>query len=182
MGRIQPPWVHSLLALHLLGYLLDHPSVRAGIAGLDGFIIRERTQHGWVRRLEVSQSPVWDSALALTALLDAEVSADDPAVVRATGWLLGEEIRVRGDWAVRRPSLPAGGWAFEFHNDTYPDTDDTAEVVLALRRVTLPDRSALDRGVIWLVGMQSRNGGWGRLTPTTPGRCARSCHSAITAR
>ncbi len=144
--------------------------MRAGIAGLDGFTIRERTPDGWVRRLEACQSPVWDSALALTALLDAGVPADDPAVIRATGWLLGEEIRVRGDWAVRRPSLPASGWAFEFHNDTYPDTDDTAEVVLALRRVAQGRvepadrgglRGAVDRGVTWLVGMQSRDGGWG---------------------
>ncbi|MGQ0774001.1 MAG: squalene--hopene cyclase [Pseudonocardiales bacterium] len=164
-GGIQPPWVYSLLALHLLGYRLDHPALRAGIEGLDGFTIRERTPDGWVRRLEACQSPVWDSALALTALLDAGVPADDPGVLRAADWLLGEEIRVRGDWAVRRPSLAAGGWAFEFHNDTYPDTDDTAEVVLALRRLVPPDRIdlrvALDRGVNWLVGMQSRDGGWG---------------------
>jgi squalene-hopene/tetraprenyl-beta-curcumene cyclase len=82
-------------------------------------------------------------------------------VVRASDWLLGEEVRVRGDWAIRRPQAPAGGWAFEFHNDTYPDTDDTAEVILALRRVGLDDRSALDRGVAWLIGMQSKDGGWG---------------------
>jgi squalene-hopene/tetraprenyl-beta-curcumene cyclase len=160
-GGIQPPWVYSLLALHLLGYPLDHPSLRVGIAGLEGFLIREQTPQGWVRRLEACQSPVWDTGLALTALLDAGVSADDPAVVRATQWLLGEEIRVRGDWAVRRPSLAPGGWAFEFHNDNYPDTDDTAEVILALRRVGLADRSPLDRGVTWLLGMQSKDGGWG---------------------
>ncbi|MGH3852484.1 MAG: squalene--hopene cyclase [Pseudonocardiaceae bacterium] len=160
-GGIQPPWVYSLLALHLLGYSLDHPAVRAGIAGLDGFVIRERTPQGWVRRLEACQSPVWDTGLALTALLDAGVPAQDPAVRRAADWLLAEEIRVRGDWAVRRPALAPGGWAFEFHNDTYPDTDDTAEVVLALRRVPLADRGAIDRGVAWLIGMQSRDGGWG---------------------
>ncbi|MGH3798147.1 MAG: squalene--hopene cyclase [Pseudonocardiaceae bacterium] len=164
-GGIQPPWVYSLLALHLQGYSLDHPVMRAGIAGLDGFTIREHTPNGWIRRLEACQSPVWDSALVLTALLDAGVPADDEAVLRVTEWLLGEEIRVRGDWAVRRPSLAAGGWAFEFDNDTYPDTDDTAEVVLALRRVSFRDRRALraaiDRGVNWLIGMQSRDGGWG---------------------
>ncbi|HET9258230.1 MAG TPA: squalene--hopene cyclase, partial [Pseudonocardiaceae bacterium] len=160
-GGIQPPWVYSLLALHLMGYSLDHPAVRAGIAGLEGFIIRESTPEGWVRRLEACQSPVWDTCLALTALLDAGVPASDPAVSRASDWLLGEEIRVRGDWAVRRPDLAAGGWAFEFHNDTYPDTDDTAEVILALGRVGLDDRSALDRGVAWLLGMQSKDGGWG---------------------
>jgi squalene-hopene/tetraprenyl-beta-curcumene cyclase len=165
-GGIQPPWVYSLLALHLLGYSLDHPAVRAGIAGLEHFVIREQTPDGWVRRLEACQSPVWDTCLAVTALLDAGVPAEDPAVVRASDWLLGEEIQVRGDWAIRRPALPPGGWAFEFHNDTYPDTDDTAEVILALRRVGQcqpgqPGRDALDRGVAWLIGMQSRDGGWG---------------------
>jgi squalene-hopene/tetraprenyl-beta-curcumene cyclase len=160
-GGIQPPWVYSLLALHLLGYSLDHPSVRAGLAGLDGFVLREKTPDGWVRRLEACQSPVWDTGLAVTALLDAGVPAGDPAVAQASDWLLGEEIRVPGDWSIRRPKLAPGGWAFEFHNDTYPDTDDTAEVILALRRVGLTDRSALDRGVTWLIGMQSKDGGWG---------------------
>src|SRR6185369_5258945 len=95
------------------------------------------------------------------------VAPDDEAVQRATDWLLDEEIRVTGDWAVRRPRLAPGGWAFEFANDLYPDTDDTAEVVLALRRVadrhTDPAsvRGAVDRGVAWTVGMQSRDGGWG---------------------
>ncbi|MBV9141952.1 MAG: squalene--hopene cyclase [Pseudonocardiales bacterium] len=160
-GGIQPPWVYSLLALHLLGYSLDHPSMRAGIAGLEGFTIRERTPDGWVRWLEACQSPIWDTGLALNALLDAGVPADDPALARAADWLLGKEIRVSGDWAIRRPALAPGGWAFEFHNERYPDTDDTAEVVLALRRLPLADRSALDRAVAWLIGMQSRDGGWG---------------------
>ncbi|MFE3177803.1 squalene--hopene cyclase [Amycolatopsis sp. NPDC059090] len=164
-GGIQPPWVYSILALHLLGYPLDHPALKAGIAGLDGFTIREKTDQGWVRRLEACQSPVWDTALAMTALLDAGVSPGDESLVRAADWMLGEEIRVSGDWAVRRPSLQPGGFAFEFANDGYPDTDDTAEVVLALRRMGKPDhlriREAVDRSVAWLEGMQSSDGGWG---------------------
>ncbi len=118
-----------------------------------------------MRRLEACQSPVWDTCLAVTALLDAGVAADDPAVLAATDWMLGEEVTTTGDWAVRRPDLAPGGWAFEFDNDGYPDIDDTAEVVLALRRVAHPDRArlrgAIDRGVAWNVGMQSRDGGWG---------------------
>jgi squalene-hopene/tetraprenyl-beta-curcumene cyclase len=166
-GGIQPPWVYSLLALHLLGYPLDHPVIANGIAGLEGFIVRAPTAEGTVRRLEACQSPVWDTGLALTAMLDAGVPADDGAVQRATQWLLGEQIHVPGDWAVRRPRLAPGGWAFEFANDAYPDTDDTAEVVLALRRTAAgaDDRGAVDaaveRGVAWVVGMQSRDGGWG---------------------
>jgi squalene-hopene/tetraprenyl-beta-curcumene cyclase len=165
-GGIQPPWVYSILALHLMGYPLDHPAVAAGLRGLDGFVIREQTADGpdagrWVRRLEACQSPVWDTGLALTALLDAGLAPDAPQVRRAARWLLGEEIRVRGDWSVRRPALEPGGWAFEFANDGYPDTDDTAEVVLALRRVAGVDiGGAVDRGVRWVVGMQSKDGGW----------------------
>jgi squalene-hopene/tetraprenyl-beta-curcumene cyclase len=116
-GGIQPPWVYSLLALHLLGYPLNHPALAAGLAGLAGFTIREQTPAGPVRRLEACQSPVWDTALAMTALLDAGVPAHDPGLVRAAEWLLGQEVRVRDDWAVRRPRLAPGGWAFEFANE-----------------------------------------------------------------
>ena len=71
----------------------------------------------------------------MTALADAGLAADDPSLGRAARWVLDEEIRGPGDWQVRRPDVAPGGWAFEFDNDNYPDTDDTAEVVLALRRV-----------------------------------------------
>ena len=73
------------------------------------------------------QSPVGDTALAIIALTDAGTSANDAAIVRAADWLLEQEVRTPGDWAVRRPGLGLGGWAFEFANDNYPDVDDTAE-------------------------------------------------------
>jgi squalene-hopene/tetraprenyl-beta-curcumene cyclase len=192
-GGIQPPWVYSLIALRLLGHRLDSGPVRAGLAGLDAFTVRvdrvpwaplptgpddpsgtpaataafAEPEDGPVRWLEACQSPVWDTALALIALLDAGVPASDPAVRRGTDWLLGEEITGAGDWAVRRPRLAPGGWAFEFANDLYPDVDDTAEVVLALRRAAAghpePERvhAAADRGAAWAVGMASSDGGWG---------------------
>ena len=164
-GGIQPPWVYSLLALHLLGYSPDHPAMRAGLAGLDGFVVREHTPDGELRRLEACQSPVWDTALATTALLEAGAPADDPAVLRATDWLLGEQITAGGDWQVRRPELTPGGWAFEFANDCYPDTDDTALIILALQRVSHwdPERlaGAIRRATEWTAGMQSADGGWG---------------------
>ncbi|MEV4760516.1 squalene--hopene cyclase [Micromonospora sp. NPDC049559] len=162
-GGIQPPWVYSILALHLVGYPLDHPVLRTGLAGLERFTIREQTPGGEVRRLEACQSPVWDTALAVNALADAGLPAEHPALVRARDWLLDEEITRTGDWAVRRPTLSPGGWAFEFDNDGYPDTDDTAEVLLALLRTARDGRTrgALERGATWLRGMQSRDGGWG---------------------
>jgi len=164
-GGIQPPWVYSLMALHLLGYSLDHPGVARGLAGLDRFTIWEDTPDGPVRRLEACQSPVWDTVLAIVGLADAGLPADHPALMRAAGWVLDEEIRGPGDWQVRRPGLAPGGWAFEFDNDGYPDVDDTAEVLLALRRVataaTPRSAAAVQRGVTWLTGMQSKDGGWG---------------------
>jgi len=169
-GGIQPPWVYSLIAINLSGYPLDHPVMRRGLEGLDRFMVEDRDDSrgvgapaGVSRRLEACQSPVWDTALSLIALSDAGLPGDHPALVRAADWLLGEEVRVRGDWAVARPKLAPGGWAFEFHNVNYPDVDDTAEVVLALRRVKggAELAAAVDRAAGWLQGMQSASGGWG---------------------
>jgi squalene-hopene/tetraprenyl-beta-curcumene cyclase len=162
-GGIQPPWVYSILALHLLGYPNHHPVMSSAIAGLEGFLVREETDDGIIRRLEACQSPVWDACLALTALLDAGLAPEHPALARAGEWLLGEEITVPGDWSVKRPDLAPAGWAFEFANDGYPDIDDTAEVVLALARMAnLPGgEAAVRRGIDWVIGMQSSDGGWG---------------------
>ncbi len=158
-GGIQPPWVYSIMALHLLGYSLDHPALRTGLEALETFAIRENG----MRRFEACQSPVWDTALAMVALRDAGVAKDDPAMLRGGAWLLDEEIRVPGDWSVKRPQLEPGGWAFEFANDNYPDIDDTAEVILALRAAGAdPARSeaAVRRAVAWTFGMQCRDGGF----------------------
>jgi squalene-hopene/tetraprenyl-beta-curcumene cyclase len=159
-GGIQPPWVYSIMALHLLGYPLTHPAIEKALAGLDGFTLDRSGR----RRLEACQSPVWDTALAVVGLNDAGVAQDHPGLVRAVDWLLREEIRVAGDWAVRRPRLEPAGWAFEFANDNYPDIDDTAEVVLALRGAAGHGRTdveaAIKRAVNWTLGMQSSNDGW----------------------
>ena len=163
-GGIQPPWVYSLIALHLLGYGLDHPVIQRGLAGLDRFTVWEETADGPVRRLEACQSPVWDTVLTMIALADAGLPAEHPALRSAARWVLAEEIRGPGDWQVRRPGLEPSGWAFEFDNDGYPDIDDTAEALLALRRVALTNHlgsaGAAQRAVRWLIGMQSRDGGW----------------------
>jgi squalene-hopene/tetraprenyl-beta-curcumene cyclase len=163
-GGIQPPAVYSVIALRLLGYDLEHPVMRAGLESLDRFAVWHEEDGLPVRMIEACQSPVWDTCLAVIALADAGLPADHPALVKAADWMLSEQIVRPGDWAVRRPGVGPGGWAFEFHNDNYPDIDDTAEVVLALRRVRHPDPERLDAAVAratrWNLGMQSRNGAW----------------------
>src|SRR5271154_3086658 len=108
--------------------------------------------------------------MALLALSDAGRSGTEPELQRELEWLRGEEGRGAGDWGGRRPGLAPGGWAFEFANVNYPDVDDTAEVVLALRRVldtseaaeaSLRAEQAIARALRWVEGMQSAGGGWG---------------------
>jgi squalene-hopene/tetraprenyl-beta-curcumene cyclase len=181
-GGIQPPWVYSLIALRLRGYPLEHPVLARGLEGLGRFMVEERDDPrgvgapaGESRRLEACQSPVWDTALTLVALSDAGLAGEHPAMVRAAEWLLEEEVTSKGDWAVARPALEPGGWAFEFANVNYPDVDDTVEVVLALARVAeaaprqdSPARAlrpsldaAIRRALRWVEGMQCSDGGWG---------------------
>jgi squalene-hopene/tetraprenyl-beta-curcumene cyclase len=155
-GGIQPPWVWSLIMLAALGHGFEDETFSRGLAGWERFLIRD----GDRLRSEACQSSVWDTALAVLALRAAGLPADDARLRAAGEWLLGEEVTVRGDWAIRRPGLAPGGWAFEFDNDVYPDVDDTAVVALALRELGMGD-AAVRRGLDWMVGMQSRSGGWG---------------------
>jgi len=165
-GGIQPPWVYSLIALNVLGYSVEHPVLRRGVQAFESWLIREEHPDGVHRRLECCQSPVWDTVLTMVALGDAGSDGSDPALRGAADWVLDHEIRGIGDWVVRRPGLTPSGWSFEFENDIYPDTDDTAETILALRKVAPAGADpriddSVARAVRWLLGMQCSDGGWG---------------------
>jgi squalene-hopene/tetraprenyl-beta-curcumene cyclase len=157
-GGIQPPWVYSLMALHSLGHGLSHPAIKKGLEGMHGRWMIRRADGSM--RVQACLSPVWDTGLSLLALLDSGIPAEARAVQRAARWLLREEIRVPGDWAVQAPGVEPSGWAFEFDNDLYPDVDDTAVVLLALHKARALDEPTRNRAVRWLVAMQSRSGGW----------------------
>ncbi len=136
-GGIQPAMVNSVMALRALGYSDDHPAVAKGIQAIEDFVIEE----GDELFFQPCVSPTWDTALAAKALLDSGTPSDDPALQRAAEWLLENQIFAGGDWQVKNPDLEPGGWAFEFANDWYPDTDDTA-VILTVRRHGGDARSA----------------------------------------
>ena len=157
-GGIQPPWVYSLIALHLEGMPLDHPVMRKGIRGLDGFALED--EGGW--RFQACMSPVWDTAWAVLALRQAGVPREDPRLQRAVRWLLEEQITAGGDWQMKCRGVECGGWAFEFENDSYPDIDDAAVVVLALLAAASPGTAdeAIRRAVRWMLAMRSSNGAW----------------------
>ena len=155
-GGIQPPWVWGIIALNALGHGFEDDALRRAVEGWQGFMVDD----GDRLRPEACQSPVWDTALAVLALRACGVPADHPQLVRAGEYLLREEVTVKGDWAIRVPDLAPGGWAFEYENDNYPDIDDAAVVPLALRALGIGD-DPIRRSLDWLVGMQSKGGGWG---------------------
>ena len=159
-GGIQPPWVYSLIALHIEGYSLDHPVMQKGLRGMDRFAFEDET--GW--RFQACMSPVWDTAWAIRALYQAGLRADHPAMQRAVQWMLDEQIEPDqwGDWQVRCKNVKNGGWAFEFDNDIYPDIDDTAVIVCSLLEGGSGDSvsNSIDRAVDWTLAMRSSNGAW----------------------
>ncbi|MEN3340969.1 MAG: squalene-hopene/tetraprenyl-beta-curcumene cyclase, partial [Actinomycetota bacterium] len=155
-GGIQPPWVWGIVALSALGHGPDDPTLRRAVDGWRGFMVED----GDRLRPEACQSPVWDTALAVLALRACGLPAGHPRFAEAGAYLLSQEVTARGDWALRRPELDPGGWAFEYENDLYPDVDDAAVVALALRELELGDQP-VRRGLDWVAGMQSSNGGWG---------------------
>jgi squalene-hopene/tetraprenyl-beta-curcumene cyclase len=155
-GGIQPPWVWGIIALSALGNGMEDDTLRNAVEGWRNFMVED----GDRLRPEACQSPVWDTGLAVLALRACGVPADHPQLVRAGEYLLSQEVKVKGDWAIRRPELAPGGWAFEYENDLYPDVDDAAVISLALRQLDMGD-DAVGRGLDWLVGMQSKSGGWG---------------------
>jgi len=160
LGAIFPPMIYTVIAFRCLGVCDDAPEMKWALAQLDALMIEE----GDTLRLQPCFSPVWDTALALNALADADLPHNHSAIQRAVHWLLAKEVRQKGDWSLTNPGLEPGGWFFEYRNAFYPDTDDTAMVLMALAKTgqanTRRGRFAAERGLRWLLGMQNSDGGW----------------------
>jgi squalene-hopene/tetraprenyl-beta-curcumene cyclase len=160
-GGIIPAMLNAMLALRALGYDASDPVVTRGWSAIDGFTIVDDDSY----RVQPCISPVWDTGLAVRALVDAGVPRNDPRLISAATWLLDKQIvATYGDWAVKNRTGKPGGWAFEFENAWYPDVDDTAVVVMALAAVDHPNaarvHAALARASQWVETMQCKTGGW----------------------
>jgi squalene-hopene/tetraprenyl-beta-curcumene cyclase len=166
-GGIQPPWIYAIMSMHNEGYQFTHPVLAKALDCLNdpGW----RVDIGDGTFIQATNSPVWDTILSLLAFDDAELADEHPEQVeKAVQWVLDRQVRVPGDWSVKLPKVEPGGWAFEYANNFYPDTDDTSVALIALAPYRNDPKwrargieEAIRRGVDWLVAMQSKGGGWG---------------------
>ena len=159
LGAIFPAMVNAVEALTVLSYASEDPRLVAAKRALHKLLVIGAES----AYCQPCVSPIWDTALATLALQDEGSPAATAASDRALRWLQAQQLLEQpGDWQVNRPALPGGGWAFQFSNSFYPDLDDTAAIVWAMRRASDAERYSqpVDRALDWLVGMQSRNGGF----------------------
>ncbi len=159
LGAIYPPMMYSIMALDVLGYRKDDKVVVEAVRQFENLIVEDGDRFFF----QPCFSVVWDTAIAAHALGSTRLAPSE-AMKRCGDWLLTKECRRKGDWSIKRPDLEPSGWYFEFANEYYPDIDDTAMVLLALKETGATDRTALAatsrRAVDWLLGMQSADGGW----------------------
>jgi squalene-hopene/tetraprenyl-beta-curcumene cyclase len=159
LGAIYPPMMYAIMALDVLGYAENSPVRMEAVWQFENLIVDD----GKTFFFQPCFSPIWDTAIASYALGEAGFSGS-PALSRAADWVLAREIHTKGDWSVKRPLIEPSGWAFEFHNDWYPDIDDTAMVMLAFPHMKASKVKAQSatrkRALDWLLAMQSKDGGW----------------------
>ncbi len=170
LAAVYPAMLNCLIALRVLGYSKDHPAYKKAAQDFAGLFVDDPKDF----RIQPCLSPVWDTAITLIALAESGLPADDPSLRRAAKWLLDKEVRIRGDWALNNSHPEASGWAFEYNNVYYPDVDDTAMVLMALR-VVRPEENwglggAFRRALDWELSFQCRDGGWAAFDKnlTTP--------------
>jgi squalene-hopene/tetraprenyl-beta-curcumene cyclase len=159
LGAIYPPMMYIIMALDLLGYDRGHPDFVEAERQFNALLVDD----GERLFFQPCFSPVWDTAIAAYALAAAGCAPEN-ALARTADWLLSKEVRCKGDWSVKRPALEPSGWYFEFANEFYPDIDDSAMVLLALAGAKasnpLEQEACAKRALDWLLGMQSKDGGW----------------------
>ena len=162
LGAIYPAIANTVMMFDALGVPDDDPRAAIAWAAVQKLlVVGEHSAY-----CQPCLSPVWDTSLAGHAVAEA-AGESSPALAAACDWLVPRQITdVMGDWAVRRPDIPPGGWAFQYNNPHYPDVDDTAVVAMLLHRAANPAHAdSIERARQWIVGMQSSDGGWGAFEP-----------------
>ncbi|HXG78247.1 MAG TPA: squalene--hopene cyclase [Methyloceanibacter sp.] len=165
LGAIFPAMVNALLMFDALGHGEDDLRVRTARAAIEKLLVVKEDE----AYCQPCLSPVWDTALVAHTLLEVGGADYEHRAMVCLDWLAPLQVAdTVGDWAARRPNVRPGGWAFQYANPYYPDLDDTAVVAMAMdRAMARLDESAhgqvretTHRAREWIIGMQSKNGGF----------------------
>jgi sporulenol synthase len=157
--------IYSLMAL---GYDKDHPIIENAFLGMKSYLCRNQSDDSSF--IQNSPSTVWDTALLTGALINGGVPIHNDAVTKAGAYLLSRQHDKYGDWAVKNPDVPPGGWGFSDINTIVPDIDDTTaalRVVTVLAQADGRYKKAWNKGVRWLLSMQNDDGGWSAFERNT---------------
>jgi squalene-hopene/tetraprenyl-beta-curcumene cyclase len=163
LGAIFPAMANSVMMFDALGLPAFDPNRAIARKSIEKLL----AVHAHEAYCQPCVSPIWDTSLACHALMEVGGSDTIARARQALDWLIPKQILdVAGDWAVQRPALRPGGWAFQYANPHYPDVDDTAVVAMAMDREQQVNghagfADAITRAREWIIGMQSKNGGWG---------------------
>ncbi|WP_422864712.1 squalene--hopene cyclase [Endosaccharibacter trunci] len=169
LGAIYPAMANSVMFFDAIGMSPEDPRAETAWESVRALLVNSDGDDGEAY-CQPCVSPVWDTGLASHAMAEAGAAVGGGMqaetarrLEKAAAWLRPKQILdVVGDWAVRRPGLQPGGWAFQYNNPHYPDVDDTAVVAMLLHRHDpAGNAEALERARHWVIGMQSSNGGWG---------------------
>jgi squalene-hopene/tetraprenyl-beta-curcumene cyclase len=160
LGAIFPAMTNTIIMYDCLGYPADHPDAVTARRAMDKLLL---PMDGGEIMCQPCLSPVWDTALACHAVAEVGTPEARQSALAASAWLVERQVLDEpGDWSWRRPNVRPGGWPFQYANPHYPDTDDTAVVVMALDRCGAEEfAEPIERGREWIEGLQSSNGGWG---------------------
>ncbi len=156
LGGIFPAMVNSVIALTIIDERKYKNKIQTALRAIEKLIVEKKN----LAYCQPCVSPVWDSGWM--GIINLENNLDVEDLVK---WFLKKEIKIKGDWAHTKKIQP-GGWAFQFNNEYYPDVDDTALVGMFLDRYNRFKKKknvkeSIERTRKWIVGMQSKNGGWG---------------------
>ena len=157
LGAIFPAMVNAYIALSIDTENRFVKETKLARTAIDKLLVIKKDE----AYCQPCVSPVWDTGWIACGLLENKKD-----IKKLINWLLKKEIKTKGDWSSNRPNLAPGGWAFQYNNSFYPDVDDSALIGMVLDRYNRKNPSkeiseSIERTRKWILGMQSKNGGWG---------------------
>lgn len=148
----------AIVALHTLDASAYRHWIDSGLEAMHQWQVVDEKG----RWQQFTDSTNWDTALCMDVLRRLGETPSDRSIRLARDYLVSSQNSHLGDWSRRANGTMPGGWSFQRVGKWFPDVDDTALIVMAL--LDIGDGSSYEaarRGIAWILGMQSSDGGWG---------------------